>query len=86
MEGLDEDGGLWYEYNHQSREIIKEKHWWPQAEALIGFCNAWQLTGNDSYKNALMKNWHLSEIISLIRMGEWIWGVDKDGIDNGRSG
>jgi cellobiose epimerase len=80
MEGLDKDGGLWYEYNHHRREIIKEKHWWPQAEALIGFCNAWQLTGNEIYKSALLKSWQFIQNKILDPwMGEWVWGIDKDG-------
>jgi mannobiose 2-epimerase len=79
MEGLDADGGLWYEYNNHSRELIKEKHWWPQAEALIGLCNAWQLTGNALYKNALIENWHFIRNYILDRSkGEWLWGIDKD--------
>ena len=48
-EGLDEDGGLWYEYDPAKDELIKEKHSWPQAEAMIGFMNAYQLTGNEKY-------------------------------------
>jgi cellobiose epimerase len=79
MEGLDEDGGLWYEYNTKTREKIYEKHWWPQAEALIGFCNAWQLTGNSMYKNALIKNWQfIRNNILDTRQGEWLWGVGAD--------
>jgi mannobiose 2-epimerase len=78
MEGLDNDGGLWYEYNNKNRELIREKHWWPQAEALIGFCNAWQLTGNPLYKNALIKNWRfIRNHILDPGKGEWIWGVDR---------
>ncbi len=78
MEGLDEDGGLWYEYNNRTRELIPEKHWWPQAEALIGFCNAWQLTGNNLYKNALLKNWHFIRNYMLdTQHGEWLWGIDR---------
>ena len=59
---------------------IFEKHWWPQAEALIGFCNAWQLTGDPLYKNALLKNWHFirNHILDLSN-GEWFWGIDKMG-------
>lgn len=80
MEGLDENGGLWYEYNTKTGEKIFEKHWWPQAEALIGFCNAWQLTGNSLYKNALIKNWHFIRNYILDKLnGEWLWGVDRDG-------
>lgn len=80
MEGLDEDGGLWYEFNFKKGNYIFEKHWWPQAEALIGFCNAWQLTGDNLYKNALLKNWHFiqNHILDISR-GEWFWGVDKNG-------
>jgi mannobiose 2-epimerase len=79
MEGVDKDGGLWYEYNNKTKEKIFEKHWWPQAEALIGFCNAWQLTGNSLYKNALLKNWHFIRNYMLDkRQGEWLWGIDKD--------
>ena len=36
-EGMDKDGGLWYEYEAASDEMIYEKHSWPQAEAMIGF-------------------------------------------------
>jgi mannobiose 2-epimerase len=78
MEGLDEDGGLWVEYDNVKQEFIKEKHWWPQAEALVGFCNVWQLTQNPVYKNALLKNWHFirSHILDSSK-GEWFWGIDQ---------
>lgn len=79
MEGLDTDGGLWYEYNKKNDELIFEKHWWPQAEALIGLCNAWQLTGNPQYKKALIRNWQfIKNFILDKRMGEWFWGIDKE--------
>jgi len=79
MEGLDEDGGLWYEFNNENGMHIFEKHWWPQAEALVGFCNAWQLTDDFVYKNALLKCWQFiqNHILDLSR-GEWFWGVDKN--------
>jgi cellobiose epimerase len=80
MEGLDKDGGLWYELNTKTGKKIFEKHWWPQAEALIGFCNAWQLTGNPLYKNALISNWHfIKNYILDTSQGEWVWGIDRDG-------
>jgi len=79
IEGLDKDGGLWYEFNDVTKEKIHEKHWWPQAEALVGFCNAWQITGNERYKNALMKTWHfIRGHIQDKKKGEWLWGVDKN--------
>ena len=47
--GLDADGGLWYEYDAAKEHLIKEKHSWPQAEAMVGFFNAWQLTNDESH-------------------------------------
>jgi mannobiose 2-epimerase len=80
MEGLDDDGGLWYEQNLKTNLKIFEKHWWPQAEAMIGFCNAWQITGNVLYKNALLNTWKFIQNNILDKnQGEWLWGVDKDG-------
>lgn len=79
MAGLDKDGGLWYEYEPSSKELIKEKHWWPQAEAMVGFLNAWQLSGNEVFLNAAMNNWEFTQRHIIDRLkGEWHWGVRGD--------
>src|SRR5665213_2922395 len=78
MEGLDADGGLWYEMDRKKNQLIKEKHWWTQAEALIGLCNAWELSGNLRYRNALLRNWQfIKKYIIDHEKGEWYWGVDQ---------
>ena len=66
-EGLDNDGGLWYEYEAVNDHLIKEKHSWPQAEAMIGFYNAWQITGDESYLKSLWQAGNLYRIIFLIK-------------------
>jgi mannobiose 2-epimerase len=77
--GLDADGGLWYEYEPLHQQLVEEKHWWPQAEALVGFFNAWQLTGNEEFLNATFNNWSfIKQHIRDNRNGEWFWGVYKD--------
>ena len=65
MEGLDTDGGLWYEYDPAKDHIIKEKHWWPQAEAMLGFFNAWQLSGKEVYLQASLRSWEFYKAIYL---------------------
>ena len=78
-EGIDADGGLWYEYNPQTHHLVTEKHWWPQAELWIGYANAFQLTGNKEYIEILKNNWQFTEkYIVDHQHGEWFWGVDKD--------
>jgi mannobiose 2-epimerase len=77
FEGIDdEDGGLWYEYDPEHETLIAEKHWWPQSELLIGMVNAWQLTGNEKYLDAVKQNWAFVQKYILDRQnGEWIWGI-----------
>lgn len=77
-EGLDADGGLWYEYEPKHNQIIKQKHWWPQAEAMIGYMNAWQLTGMETYLQHCINAWRFTQQYILDKQnGEWFWGVDE---------
>lgn len=77
--GLDKDGGLWYEYEPSTRELIKEKHWWPQAEAMVGFLNAWQISRDEFFLEASVNNWKFTQRHIIDRLnGEWHWGVRGD--------
>ncbi len=79
LEGLDRrDGSLWYEYDAAADHWVREKHWWPQAEAMIGFFYAWQLTGDQSYLQLSLSSWDF--IKSYLRDGqkEWFWGIYND--------
>lgn len=83
MEGLHPDGSLVYEKNNATGHTDFERHWWPQAEAVVGFYNAYQLTGNANYLlNA-------SECLDFIQSnlvdpvnGEWHWSLKADGTVN----
>jgi cellobiose epimerase len=77
--GLDTDGGLWYEYEAAHNRLIKEKHWWPQAEALVGFYNAWQLSDRHEFLQYAYNNWaFIKQYIRDNTNGEWFWGVTED--------
>ncbi|HEY6504044.1 MAG TPA: AGE family epimerase/isomerase [Chitinophagaceae bacterium] len=78
-EGLDKDGGLWYEYEPAKDHLIKEKHSWPQAEAMVGFFNAYQLTGNEKYLHYSANTWEfVKQHLKDNSNGEWFWGVYED--------
>lgn len=78
-EGIDKDGGLWYEYEPDNNHLIKEKHSWPQAEAMIGFFNAWQITGDESYLKKSLVSWQfVKEYIIDKKNNEWFWGVKEN--------
>ena len=78
-EGLDTDGGLWYEYEPAQNLLVKEKHWWPQAEAIVGFFNAWQVSGDNTYLQASLNAWDFTKkYIIDNELGEWVWGIKAD--------
>jgi len=73
-------GGLWYEYEPKTGKWEKEKHSWPQAEAMVGFFNAWQITGDEKYLRQSIKSFdfiknHIKDKIK----GEWFWGIEENG-------
>ena len=51
--GLDlENGGLLYERAEDGGLHPPIKSWWPQAEAVVGFYNAWELTKDEKFLRA----------------------------------
>ena len=57
--------------------MVKEKHWWPQAEAMIGFFTAWQISGDSQYLHQSINSWQfVKNTIKDTKNGEWFWGVD----------
>ncbi|MBA0883125.1 AGE family epimerase/isomerase [Flavobacterium undicola] len=79
FEGIDNDGGLWYEYDLKTSELVTEKHWWPQAELIIGFYNSYQLTAKEIYLDVVLKNWaFVKKYILDTKNGEWYWGLNAD--------
>ncbi|MEO6638287.1 MAG: AGE family epimerase/isomerase [Ginsengibacter sp.] len=78
LEGLDIDGGLWYEYEKNKKHLVREKHWWPQAEAMVGFYNAWQITNDNSWLQRSFQSWQfIKDYILDKKNGEWFWGVKE---------
>ncbi len=80
-DGCDLDGSLFNEKNLLTGHLDTDKHWWMQAEAMVGLAYAWKITGKDIYKNQLVKVWQFirTTMIDWVN-GEWFWRVDKDGI------
>ncbi|MFB9329147.1 AGE family epimerase/isomerase [Paenibacillus aurantiacus] len=78
-EGVDADGGLWNEGTSEGL-IDRNKDWWPQAEAMVGFFNAYQLTGEKQYREAALGAWRfIRENLVDAQYGEWYWSVTEKG-------
>lgn len=80
MEGIDRDGGIWNEAGPNGL-ADDNKDWWPQAEAMVGFYNAYQATGDRKYRAAAANSWSFIRTYLVDRKnGEWFWGVDRGGV------
>jgi cellobiose epimerase len=76
-QGLDADGGLLYEAG-PAGILDSDKHWWPQAEAVVGFLNAYGLSGEPHFLSAAKRSWEFIEkYIVDHEHGEWFWLVSK---------
>ena len=68
--------------NESERGVVNQKRiWWVQAEALMGFLNAWEKTGEARYHDAVLSQWaYIRDVLADKRPGsEWFWYVNEDG-------
>ena len=82
-QGLQEDGSFIYEKNNSTGHTDLDRHWWVQAEAVVGYFNLFQRFGDT---NALQKaqNCFLyiqQNVIDTLE-GEWFWSIDSNGSIN----
>ena len=77
---IDEDGGLLYEADPQGLKDT-DKHWWPQAEAVVGFWNAFEMTGEANFTTSAINCWaFIKDSIIDKERGEWHWRTDRCGV------
>jgi len=79
-EGLQENGSLANEKNFVSGHIDTNCDWWPQAESMIGFFNAYELTKDEMYAQKTLAAWNFikGNLIDK-KNGEWHWSVSVEG-------
>ncbi|HEY8969817.1 MAG TPA: AGE family epimerase/isomerase [Puia sp.] len=84
-EGLNADGSMRYEWD--GREMVDERHWWVQAEAMVGFLYAALLTGEAHFYRKFKAVWEYTKQYIIDReKGEWFWGRLADGTIMGAPG
>ncbi|MCM1526901.1 MAG: AGE family epimerase/isomerase [Bacteroides sp.] len=70
----------------EGERVDSQKIWWVQAEAVVGFYNAYRHLGEDKYLEAARSVWNfVREYMTDRRCGEWFEAVREDGsIDSDR--
>jgi mannobiose 2-epimerase len=78
-EGFNPDGGLGYE-GCAGKIIDPGRECWPQAEALVGLLNAFELSGNPAFFDQAWRTWKFIDEHLVDRVhGEWFWRINPDG-------
>ena len=82
-EGTGEHGELVDGFDFKKNRIVPEHIWWVQAEALVGYLNAYQLSSDDKYISAFNNTWEfIKKYQKNSQYGEWHWFSKLDLVEN----
>jgi len=76
---MQDDGSL---VNEELNGVVDPTRiWWVQAEAIVGFYNAFERTGDQRFLDLVHGLWEYTKqyIIDGRAQGEWYWSVDEKG-------
>ena len=81
--GLNADGSMNHEANLDSGYVDADRHWWVQAEAVVGFLNIWQYFGDEHALQKALSCWqYIKDYLIDHEHGEWYWSRRPDGTIN----
>ncbi len=77
-DGLQPDHGMIYEINPETGHGNFSRDWWVMAEAMVGFYNAYQLSGKVHFLEKSENSWQFIKDYLMAENGEWWGGVNVD--------
>jgi len=78
---VDKDGGLFLESTRFGSHVKTNKHWWLQAETLVGFMNMFQLRRDPKYWETVKLSWDfIDRCVIDHEGGEWFTKVNRLGV------
>lgn len=83
-EGLLPDGSMLTEKDRATGHVRMTRSWWEQAETVVGYTNAYELTSNEKYLDRAVNAWNFIEKYLVDKVnGSWFTSVSPDGIPGG---
>lgn len=83
--GLNADGSMIHEANLDTGHVDDDRHWWVQAETVVGFINLYQHFGDESALHNALHCWqYIKDNLIDREGGEWFWSRDAQGNINRR--
>ncbi len=78
--GVDrEHGGVYRDGTASGGPLVFEKEFWQNAEALVGFLDAWELSGEARHADAFLNVWAFARRHFIAPCGEWRVLLERSG-------
>ena len=75
--GLNPDGSMIHEANLDTGYVDTDRHWWVQAENVVGWVNIYQYFGDETAMQKALNGWQYIKDNLIDRVGgEWWWSRD----------
>jgi len=77
--GLNADGSMTHEANLDTGHVDADRHWWVQAEAVVGFLNIYQYFGDEAALQKALRCWqYIKDNLIDHERGEWYCSRDPE--------
>lgn len=86
-EGYQADGSMLTEKNTSTGHIRLQRSWWEQAETVVGYLNAYELTHDWTYMGKSLKCWdYIKKNFIDSKNGSWFSYISETGVPSGDKG
>lgn len=83
LEGFQPDNSMIYEKEENSGDEDRDRHWWVQAETVVGLLNHYQLYNDiNSLNKAIACFDYIKNNLQDKENGDWFWSIRSDGTVN----
>lgn len=83
FEGFSVENGMIYETNPDTCQTDTDRHWWVQAETVVGYFNIYQHFGDEAALQKAIACWNfIKKHLLDTANGEWYWSLRADGTIN----
>ena len=77
--GLNTDGAMVHEANLDTGYVDTDRHWWVQAENVVGQLNIYQYFGDETALRNALDGWkYIKDHLIDLEDGEWFWSCDQE--------
>ncbi len=78
-EAVEPDGSVINQRWNADGRLDRDRIWWVQAEAMVGFWNAFQVSGDERFRQAALDCWRFTQKNMRDGVGEWLWRISPTG-------